>query len=190
MKFVNLFLVICSLFLVVGTGVQAQNFVITGNSDGSDNSVLFDAASNTNIHQSNTVDVTNTINANANTGGNSVNDGNGGSIVTGNATVNVNVTNNLNNNSANIVCCGTPTPKPTKTPASTPTSTPMPTPTPSNNGGGDGGHNDPGGSGGGSSSGQVLGLSGTSGAPVAEYLIYASAFICLIVAKKILITAS
>lgn len=186
MKFASLFLVFCFLGFVVVSIVHAQNFVITGNGADSNNSVLYDAGSNTVIHQTNSGDVTNTVHNSANTGGNSTDNG---SVTTGNATSNVTITNNLNSNSAAVICCGTPSPKPTTVPGS-PTVTPTPG---TNNGGGDGEHNNSGGGGsgnGGSGGGQVLGLAGTSGEPYLEYLFYASSLICLVAAKKLLIIAS
>lgn len=171
------------LGIVTASTVHAQNFVITGNGDNSSSSVLYDAANNSTIHQTNSGDANNHVTNNANTGGNTTDNG---SVTTGNATSNVTITNNLNSNNATVVCCGTPTLKPTTLPTGGPTATPGHS---GSNGGGDGENNGGGSSNSnGNSGGQVLGLAGTSGEPTLEYLFYGISVLCLLAAKKLLIT--
>ncbi|EKD87460.1 MAG: hypothetical protein ACD_36C00072G0002 [uncultured bacterium] len=170
-------------FLLAGyffaTAIHADEFIIEGNADGSENSINFESSSQTNVTQSNQMDVNNQVDADANTGGNNTD---GGSVETGDASVWVQIKNFFNWNQADVDdCCPegvTPTPtvydpgKPTPTPTTAPG---VGGPGPSNGDGGNGG----GGNGGGGGAGEVLGLSAAAGEPTTEILFYTLGALCL-----------
>lgn len=162
----------------IAASSHAEEFIISGNGAGSDNSINFQSSSETSINQQNQMDVNNEVDANANTGGN---DTDHGSVETGDASVFVKIMNFFNNNSADVDnCCpdGQPTPTPTGFVPGQPTPTTAPGiggPGTSNGGGGNGG----GGVGGPSADGEVMGLSAASGDGVIEQIFTTLGVLCL-----------
>jgi hypothetical protein len=189
-KILTLVLIFALSSVLIKSSVHAATYDVSGNGEGSQNSVNVSGSNTTSNQQNNTSNINNNINANANSGGNSASGNNGNSmIVTGDSSVTVKVTNNGNNNYTKDTCCknGTPTPIPTKSPSQTPTPTGGPTSTPGGDGGSSGGSsgNSNGSSGSNGSSPQVLGLSNTSGNASVEYLFYAFGLACLGLAGKL-----
>jgi len=80
---------------------------VSGNGEGTSNSVSLDSSQNTTVTQGNTANVTNDVSQEANSGGNTVSDttGSEASITTGNVSENTQVSNNLNSSEVAVVCC-------------------------------------------------------------------------------------
>ena len=162
---VSMFLV----FLVLVAGkVYSQNFDVSDNVSGSNNSININQSESYTSNQKSSANINNDVEAGADTGGNWANDNVGGSnITTGDAGTNVEIKNEFNKNVGGVDCkdkkCPTPTPKPSPKAKASPTVTPTATltPVPSGNGDGDGGNG--GGVGGPDQAGEVLGLPSASG---------------------------
>jgi uncharacterized membrane protein YgcG len=160
MRLLGLTVLVLGIFFVARIA-RADEFSISGNAAGSENSIKIESSSHTTVNQQNSMDVKNTVDASANTGGNTADNG---SVKTGDANIFVKIKNFFNSNTADVKCCTTPEPKPTQNPTN---------PTPpagggdggggSSSGSSDGGSSGGAGGGGSSSGGQVLGLSATSG---------------------------
>ncbi len=91
--------------------LAADTLTISGNGEGSTNTIAATNTSSTTVSQNNDADIDNKITANANSGGNSATSNTGGNvaITTGNASTTTKVSNAANINTAHIACdvCGT-----------------------------------------------------------------------------------
>lgn len=98
-----------SLVLVVRPAIVAAEIQVevSGNGEGTSNSVSVESSQNTTVTQNNTANVANDVSQEANSGGNTISDTTGGdaSITTGNVTENTQVSNNLNSSEIAVVCC-------------------------------------------------------------------------------------
>lgn len=90
--------------------VHAEEFIISGNGEGSTNEVSTKISLNTSIEQTNNANVVNTLNSDASTGDNTAN-GNLGdaSIITGDIEENISIENMFNSSMAETPCCRTET---------------------------------------------------------------------------------
>ena len=92
---------------LVTTPAFAEEFVISGNGDGSANEVAVTANTQTTVTQTNEANVSNEVNTNASTGGNEVssNTGEETSIQTGDIQTQTSIDNQLNTSAVDIGCC-------------------------------------------------------------------------------------
>lgn len=109
-KFKSILPLILSILLVASslmtTLARAEEFVISGNGDGSDNQIIVTDTSTTNITQASSADVTNTVDTGATTGENQVNSNTGDvSVTTGDVHEDVVIENSLNSSSVETPCC-------------------------------------------------------------------------------------
>lgn len=88
------------------TFARAEEFIISGNGDGSDSQITAEVTTTTTVEQTNNANVANSVDVNAATGSNEAN-GNLGdtSITTGNINEDVTIENTLNNSSVETPCC-------------------------------------------------------------------------------------
>lgn len=88
------------------TLARADEFIITGNGDGSDNQITATDTSTTNVTQTSSADVTNNVDTSATTGENQVNSNTGdASITTGDIHEDIAIENTLNSSSVETPCC-------------------------------------------------------------------------------------
>lgn len=110
MKFKNALGAFVAVVLVMNQffsyGVYAQEFTVSGNGEGSTNSINFEETNTDTISQENNADINNNVDASAETGNNEAN-GNSGetSIETGNIEEEITVINSGNSSQAEIGCC-------------------------------------------------------------------------------------
>lgn len=109
-KFKSILLLALSVLLVatslMTTLARADEFIITGNGDGSDNQITATDTSTTNVTQTSSADVTNNVDTSATTGENQVNSNTGDvSITTGDIHEDVTVKNSFNSSSVETPCC-------------------------------------------------------------------------------------
>jgi len=110
MKFSNAAGILVAVVLVFNQfftyPVFAQEFSVTGNGEGSSNSISYQAEQNNQIQQSNDADIENNVAAEAQTGDNQANDNLGDvEIDTGDVTEEVTIVNSGNSQTAEIGCC-------------------------------------------------------------------------------------
>lgn len=91
---------------LLSTQAMAEEYIISGNGSGSDNSIQVTSSSTTTVNQTNSADINNNVAANANTGDNTASTNTGdATIATGNATSTSAVVNQgINSNSADNSC--------------------------------------------------------------------------------------
>lgn len=170
-----------SLFLV--SNVQAQDFILEGNAENSQNLIQVNQQNNKKNSQGNNTSINNNIKADSNTGNNSAIGDNGSvTIKTGNAQTTIRVVNKSGNNDSKINgCCGSPAPsgRPSNTPSPLPSSDPVDPSDPSSEtksgtNGGSQSKNDP----------QILGLSNTAGADKLSQALSLLGASCIFLAGK------
>lgn len=110
MKLKNALGIVITVVLVINRffsyPVLAQEFSVTGNGEGSSNSISFQVENNNQVDQTNTADIKNEVQAEAETGSNEANDNTGEvEIETGDVTQEVVIINSGNNSTVQIGCC-------------------------------------------------------------------------------------
>lgn len=93
---------------VVAPMAFAADVTISGNGEGSHNTVTLSNSNTTSVSQSNVMSVSTTVNSSANTGGNQANENTGGdvTVTSGNASSTVGVSVTGGDNSATVTPCG------------------------------------------------------------------------------------
>ena len=107
--FRRLFFVSLIFLLILSSSasfVSGLELIISGNGDGSENSINVDLDQEKNIAQSNESEVDNEIQIESDTGNNNIENSSGESeIITGNSEINVQIINQVNQNINNSQCC-------------------------------------------------------------------------------------
>jgi hypothetical protein len=108
MKYKKILFGFLSIALINSSAVYAQDLSISGNGEGSNNSVNISQTQTSTTTQDNNAEINNSVNASANTGNNSADGNTGGntSISTGDINASTNINNNgINQNSVNNSNC-------------------------------------------------------------------------------------
>lgn len=96
-----------TLSFLVGTPVSAEELIISGNGDGSRNTITINTSSQTTVEQTNNATVTNDVASTANTGENSASSNSGGdvAITAGDIFLQTSIENSANISSVQAGCC-------------------------------------------------------------------------------------
>lgn len=110
MKLKNALGIVITVVLVINRffsyPVLAQEFSVTGNGEGSSNSISFQVENNNQVDQTNTADIENEVEVEAQTGSNEANANTGEvEIETGDVTENVVIVNSGNSSTVQVGCC-------------------------------------------------------------------------------------